>query len=73
MTPNAIHECMVPSCGKMISTHLVMCGRHWFQVPVKTRNEVWAAWSQYRAGRIGLDALRAVQQKAADAVEGGAA
>lgn len=66
------HPCSVPACGKMQPTHLLMCKRHWFQVPGKLRQAVLTAWDQWQRGEIGLDALREAQARATESVEGGA-
>ena len=62
------HKCAVQECDKEISSELLMCRKHWFLVPLAIRRRVLRAWSDFQIGNLKLEALRAVQQEAADAV-----
>jgi hypothetical protein len=70
--PGLQHPCAVAGCGALIRTSLLMCGRHWRQVPAKLRREVLDAYYRWQLGEVSLSDLRAVQDQAARAVEGGA-
>jgi len=41
------HKCAVPDCNKVIDSKLLMCLRHWRQVPADLKVAVWRG---YRAG-----------------------
>lgn len=41
------HECAVPGCGSAIVAGLLMCKRHWYQVPLNLRARVNRTWLGY--------------------------
>lgn len=41
------HECAVPGCGSVIVAGLLMCKRHWYQVPLNLRSRVNRTWRGY--------------------------
>ena len=65
-----LHPCSVPGCGKLQPPHLLMCKRHWFQVPGGLRQTVLNAWAAWQRGDIGRDVLREAQDAATQAVPG---
>jgi hypothetical protein len=38
------HECPKTGCVKQIDYTMLMCARHWYQVPAPLRKAVWRAW-----------------------------
>ena len=38
------HECPAPLCTGQAGPDMLMCPRHWYQVPAPVRRAVWAAW-----------------------------
>ena len=43
MSPAKTHTCPVPRCRKTIAIRLAMCRAHWFRVPARLRQQLWAA------------------------------
>ena len=43
-----MHRCAAPGCAKTVASTLLMCARHWYQVPRSTRDQVWQAWNRLR-------------------------
>lgn len=62
--------CPFDGCGKRISSTLFACRAHWFSLNERQREDVWDAYDHYNASRIGIDELRAVQQRVLDEVQG---
>lgn len=48
------HTCHARGCEVEVPPEMLMCRRHWFQVPVGIRRRVWAA---YRLGQCDLDPM----------------
>lgn len=44
----AEHRCHVPACDVAVAPEMLMCKPHWFMVPQRLRNQVWAT---YRRGQ----------------------
>lgn len=42
------HHCHWPGCTKEVPPKLFMCRSHWYALPIRLRNKVWAA---YREGQ----------------------
>lgn len=42
------HHCHWPGCTQQVPPAMWGCKRHWFKLPMRLRNKVWAA---YRAGQ----------------------
>ena len=40
------HECPAPLCTEQIEPDMLMCPRHWYQVPKPLRRAVWIAWDR---------------------------
>lgn len=38
------HTCHAVECEVVVSPQILMCRRHWFMVPLKLRNRVWATY-----------------------------
>lgn len=38
--------CPGPSCTEQVPSDMLMCRRHWFQVPKDLRQEVLSAWRE---------------------------
>jgi hypothetical protein len=38
------HECPKNGCNKQIDYTMLMCSRHWYEVPKPLRKAVWRAW-----------------------------
>lgn len=68
----ATHTCAAPGCDRVISTELLMCGRHWARVPLSCKRLVWAAWREYEHGRSSARELREAQALAVNALADGA-
>lgn len=49
MSARRLHECAAPGCSEQISLSLLMCKPHWYSLPKRLRDAVWAA---YRAGKV---------------------
>jgi hypothetical protein len=42
------HPCHWPLCSRQVPPAKFMCREHWYRLPVRIRNKIWAA---YRAGQ----------------------
>lgn len=42
------HTCHAPLCQVIVAPEMLMCRLHWYRVPRKLRNRVWAT---YRVGQ----------------------
>ena len=60
--------CARPGCPRPTSERYVLCRAHWWLVPRPLRAKVWQAYREWRRGYGDLEALRAAQQAAVDAV-----
>lgn len=38
------HECHWPGCGKPVPPAMWGCKEHWFKLPLRLRNRVWATY-----------------------------
>lgn len=38
------HDCPAAGCTRQVPNHMLMCGRHWGQVPAAQRRAVYRAW-----------------------------
>lgn len=38
------HTCHAVECEVSVAPQMLMCRRHWFMVPLKLRNRVWATY-----------------------------
>lgn len=45
------HTCHAIDCQRNIPPAMLMCGQHWFMVPRKLRDQVWAT---YRDGQCNM-------------------
>ena len=59
-------ECPARPCTEQIDPGLLMCPRHWHQVPKPLRRAVWIAWN--RGAGAGTPAHRAAMSAAISAV-----
>jgi hypothetical protein len=41
-----MHNCPGPECDAQVPYEMLACRRHWFQVPMRIRNLVYAAWDR---------------------------
>jgi hypothetical protein len=41
--PALTHECPAPACTEQVDPDVLMCPRHWYQVPKPLRRAVWVA------------------------------
>jgi len=66
-----LSPCPISVCEEPVPDDRLMCRAHWFMVPEKLRSAVLRAYHRYLAKRTdgNLDALRAAQKTAVDAVE----
>ncbi len=60
------HECPAPVCTEQVDPDMLMCPRHWYQVPGPLRRAVWIAWR--RGAGAGSPAHRAAMRAAIAAV-----
>ena len=60
------HECPAPLCTEQVDPDMLMCPRHWYQVPKPVRAAVWRAWR--RGAGAGTPAHRAAMAAAIAAV-----
>lgn len=60
------HECSAPACAEQVPPDMLMCPRHWYQVPRPLRRAVWIAWN--RGAGAGTPAHRAAMRAAVTAV-----
>ncbi len=51
-------RCPLAGCAEKIDPSRLMCRRHWYRVPKRLRDQVWATW------RSGHGALSAAHQEA---------
>lgn len=71
-----VHKCAAEGCDITVSTSILMCPRHWKQVPRAIQARVWKAWDAYKAlkgadlvaARPVIAELRAAQAAAAASV-----
>lgn len=47
MTTTTRHVCLHPACDTEIGLELLACRRHWYELPIKLRNDIWR---HYRSG-----------------------
>jgi len=40
------HDCPAPECTAQVGPDMLMCPRHWYQVPKPVRRAVWIAWNR---------------------------
>jgi hypothetical protein len=38
------HTCHWPGCEKIVAPSMWGCHTHWFRIPLKLRNQIWAAY-----------------------------
>jgi hypothetical protein len=62
--------CPFAGCGAMISPVLFACRRHWSHLNPAQQRTIHAAYADYKAAKIDIDQLRAIQQTVLDAVQG---
>ena len=60
------HECPAPACTEQVDPDMLLCPRHWYQLPKPLRRAVWIAWN-HSAG-AGTPAHRAAMRAAIAAV-----
>lgn len=60
------HECPAPVCSKQAGPDMLMCPRHWYQVPKPLRRAVWITWN--RGAGAGTPAHLAAMRAAIAAV-----
>lgn len=60
------HQCPGPDCAEQVDPSVLMCPRHWYQVPKPLRRAVWVAWA--RGTGAGSPAHRAAMRAAIAAV-----
>jgi hypothetical protein len=60
------HECPAGLCTEQVDPDMLMCPRHWYQVPKPLRRAVWTAW--HRGAGAGSPAHRAAMRAAIAAV-----
>lgn len=44
------HSCAARGCTQQVPDYLLMCSRHWFQVPKATRDRVFKTYALWRRG-----------------------
>jgi hypothetical protein len=44
------HACAARGCELHVAREMLMCRRHWFMVPKRLRDRVWAAYRGHGAG-----------------------
>lgn len=59
-----MHKCPIDGCTWKLPQHVLMCSRHWRQVPPLLRNQVYDSWNRGSPSRIYWD----IRQKAIDSV-----
>ena len=60
---SALHRgrcCPIPGCGGQIDPSRLMCRRHWYLVPKRLRDHVWATWRSGQ-GALGPEHEEAVR------------
>jgi hypothetical protein len=60
------HECPAPTCTEQVDPAMLMCPRHWYQVPKPLRSALWRAWQ--RGAGAGSPAHTAAMRAAIAAV-----
>ena len=60
------HECPAPVCTEQVDLDMLMCPRHWYQIPKPLRRAVWIAWN--RGAGASTPAHRAAMKAAIAAV-----
>ena len=60
------HECPALDCTEQVDPDMLMCPRHWYQVPRPLRRAVLIAWN--RGAGAGTPAHRAAMRAATAAV-----
>jgi hypothetical protein len=63
----ATHRCHARACTKHVPPEMLMCKRHWFRVPKRVRDAVWA---HYRPGQCDDMNPSQAWHRAADAAIG---
>ena len=43
--------CPIPRCGRQIDPSRLMCRSHWYMVPKRLRDQVWATWRSGQGAR----------------------
>jgi hypothetical protein len=38
------HKCPIDNCAEYLPSHILMCRRHWYQVPPHLRQGVYQTW-----------------------------
>lgn len=62
------HTCPVPGCRELVRQERLMCSRHWYQVPLALRKQVWREYRKAPQSRAHLWAChRAVEAVRAEA------
>lgn len=62
------HTCPAPDCTRNVADDMLMCSRHWYQVPGPIRRAVWSAWAN--GAGIWSPAHQAAIRKAIESVGG---
>lgn len=62
------HRCCVPTCGGIVSSHTIMCRKHWRLVPEDLQSEWWEAHELHKCGELSAEDLDAVRLRATQAV-----
>lgn len=39
-----MHRCPIDGCSRQVDDGRLMCGPHWFRVPLLIREQVWCTW-----------------------------
>ena len=62
--------CYAPDCRKRVDEGTLMCKPHWFQVPLRIRRRVWAAWTAFKKepSVATVRAYRAARDEARDSL-----
>lgn len=61
------HKCPAQGCELLLPPRILMCNKHWHQVPRPLQNAVWAAWrSKNRLAH--LTAVKAAIKSVNDAI-----
>lgn len=62
--------CPVTGCGRTKGAYHLVCGRHWFLVPIARRNEIWRLYRQANGSiahrEASLEAIAEVERLEAD-------
>lgn len=65
------HKCPVTGCDRDLPRHLLMCPRHWREVPSNLQREVNRTWKNAESGAGGVQSYMDARQKAVDSVNQG--